>query len=381
MTNWKYSLAIIVIALASCQKDDLAAKKTLLAKKSSQLTDLQVEIEQLETDIMELDSTFKDGAGAILVSMIEVAPTHFEHKIEIRGQVASRKNVTVSAETMGRVLAVNVKEGATVRAGQTLLRLDAEILENNIAELETSLDLATTVYEKQARLWDKQIGTEVQYLQAKNSKESLERRLATARSQRNQAYVKAPFSGVVDLVNIKQGEMATAGMPLIRIVNMGEMHIVADVPERYLTGVKAGDSVDVFFSSLDREMASKVTAVGQVINPLNRTFTVEVDLPSNDRDYKPNMIAVLKVKDYESPQALIVPSGIIQKDNIGDYLYKVTNNENTMEAHKVHITLGKTYGGTTEIIEGLASGDKLVNEGYREVTDGVKVSKAEKTTL
>ncbi|MGI9543187.1 MAG: efflux RND transporter periplasmic adaptor subunit, partial [Cyclobacteriaceae bacterium] len=277
--------------------------------------------------------------------------------------------------------AVNVKEGATVKAGQTLLRLDAEILENNIAELETALDLATTVYKKQARLWDKQIGTEVQYLQAKNNKESLERRLATAQSQRNQAYVKAPFSGVVDLVNIKQGEMASMGMPLLRIVNMGEMHILADVPERYLSGVKAGDSVEVLFPSLDREIASTVTAVGQVINPLNRTFTVEVDLPANDRDYKPNMTAVLKVKDYESPEALIVPSGIIQKDNIGDYLYKVTENENTLEARKVHITLGKTYGGTTEITEGLASGDKLVNEGYREVTDGVKVSKAEKTTL
>ncbi|MGI9543398.1 MAG: biotin/lipoyl-binding protein, partial [Cyclobacteriaceae bacterium] len=146
MINWKYSLVAIVFALASCQEDELAAKKTLLAEKSSQLTDLQAEIEQLETDIMELDSTFKNGAGAILVSMIDIEPTYFEHKIEIRGEVASRKNVTVSAETIGRVLAVNVKEGATVKAGQTLLRLDAEILENNIAELETALDLATTVY-------------------------------------------------------------------------------------------------------------------------------------------------------------------------------------------------------------------------------------------
>jgi len=381
MINWKYSLAVIVISLAGCQIDELAEKKKLLAEKSSELTDLQVEIEQLEADIMELDSTFKDGAGAILISMIDIKPSYFEHKIEIRGEVASRKNVTVSAETMGRVLAVNVKEGATVRAGQTLLRLDAEILENNIAELETSLDLATTVYEKQGRLWDKQIGTEVQYLQAKNNKESLERRLATARSQRNQAYVKAPFSGVVDLVNIKQGEMAAAGMPLLRIVNMSEMHIVADVPERYLSGVKSGDSVEVFFPSIGRELASKVSAVGQVINPLNRTFTVEVDLPTNEKDYKPNMIAVLKVRDYESPQALIVPSGIIQKDNIGDYLYKVTENKNALEAYKVHVTLGKTYAGTTEITEGLASGDRLVNEGYREVTDGVKVTKAEKTTL
>src|SRR5690606_14136693 len=195
--------------------------------------------------------------------------------------------VMISAETAGTIERVHVKEGQRVGAGQVLVTLDAAILRNAVAELKTSLELANTIFEKQSRLWEQKIGTEVQYLEAKNNKESLERKLATTQSQLAQAVVKAPFAGTVDDVTAREGEMASPGVPLVRITSPQDTYIKADISERYIGKLGVGDEVEVYFPVQDMRAKSTIAAVSQVINPENRTFSVEVKIPKVDITLKP----------------------------------------------------------------------------------------------
>ena len=365
-------LAAVVYACGGAEagNDKLAELQALKTQKK----ELEVQIAELENELMEAGAIVEKKANKVLVTAKTLTAEPFLHKIEVRGEVASKKNVFVSAETMGKIKSINVTEGQNVKYGQLLLQLDAEILQNNIAEIKTQLDLATTIFERQANLWGKNIGTEVQYLQAKNNKESLERKLTTLNSQLKQANVYAPFSGIIDNIPARVGEMAQPGVPLVRIVNQDEMYISADVSESFLGSFSEGQKVEIYFPSQDKTVTSTIESLGQVIKNENRTFEIEVKLPRVDFPVKPNQVTVLKLVDYTNEKALVVPTKIVQRDSKGNYVYALKSQGDQKVATKVYIKPGVTYDQRTEILEGLKAGQIVALEGYRDLAQDVAVN-------
>ncbi len=375
----RYILPIIILIAAACgdSKDAnkvLEEKMAQLEKSRAELQAIKTSITNLEKEISELDPEFaKQYSKAILVSTFVAEKKAFEHKVEVRGSVESRRNVFLSAQTAGEVKRISVQEGQRVAAGQTLIELDADVIRKTIAELKTSLELATTVYEKQAKLWEQKIGTEIQYLQAKNNKESLEGRLSTANAQLNLAIIKAPFNGTIDQLPAQLGEMAVPGVPLVSVVSTEEMYLKSDVSERFIGRFKAGDKVDVLFPLMNKKLSSTISSVGQVINVENRTFEVDVKLPRVDFTVKPNQVVVLQLRDYVSENAFAVPTRLIQNDEDGKYIYAVENRPSGNVATKVRVVTGISAATETEILEGLKGSELIVDRGFRDLTEGVEV--------
>lgn len=383
MKSTKLYIATLLISLASCSGgDDLQTKKEQLTELRTQAKELKERISALEKEISSEDTTAAAAAerNAVLVNLEELKPREFTHEIEVRGSVSSRTNVLLSAETGGRITSVKVSEGDNVTRGQVLVTLDNDVLQNNIQELRTSLELAEAVYERQANLWEKKIGTEIQYLEAKNRVESLQSRLKTANSQLDQAVLRAPFSGSVDQVPARVGEMAQPGMPLVRIMNKENMYINADVSERFISAFKPGDPVTVHFPVLDKTITSEIAAVSQVINQENRTFNVEVSLPKVDFTIKPNQVVILELTDYENPESLVVPTEVILSDAQGKYLYVASTNGEETRAQKAYIKPGRTQDGMTEILDGLEPSSRLIVEGYRDVNEGTLIKPTKAST-
>lgn len=379
----KTSNFVIVFALAmffnACQQNqDVEAKKEELKSKKKELQQIQVAITELEKEISSLDPEFaRKNRKATLVTTTPVNTEHFEHFIEVSGAVKSRRNVLVSAENMGRIENIPAKEGYEVQKGQLVISLDTELYERNLDQLQTEYELAKTMYQKQSNLWEQNIGTEVQYLEAKNRKESLENQIANIRTQISKSKVRAPFAGTIDEVFVKLGEMAQVGSPLFRIVNHKDMYVTADLSEAYIGDFDKGNPVIIYFPSVNETIESKVSSVGQVIDEMNRTFSIEALLPDTEFKVKPNLIAVLRMRDYEQENAVVVPSKLIQKDNRGDFLYVVEKDSNELVAKKVKVERGITYRNKTQIKTGLTGGETLVDQGFRDVAHGSKVKIAE----
>ncbi len=372
-----FFLSLLLLSACGEQTSDIEAKKNKLSEIRTQALTLKAEIAQLENEIAQLDPEFGKNAGnVILVSTTNVIPQQFEHKIEVRGAVESKKNVLISAEIGGRIESIKATEGQRVSKGQILVLLDADIIRNNIAELKTSLDLANIIHERQSNLWEKKIGTEIQYLESKNAVESLERRLTTVNSQLAQATVRAPFSGSIDEIPVKVGEMATPGLPLVRIVNPNDMYIKADVSENYIGKFNKGEAVDVHLPAQNQNLISRIASVSQVINKENRTFSIEVELSPVDFVLKPNQVSILKLKDYQNDNAFVVPTKLIQRDDKGTFVYITATNDNTVTAQKLHIETGLSFNSQTEIISGLKGNEVLVDQGFRDVTEGVEIQVA-----
>jgi membrane fusion protein, multidrug efflux system len=367
-------LALVAIISSCSSGDELDNKRKQLEKLKEQLTDLKLEIKNLETELESLDPSYADSKNrTVTVTSLDVKSGPFIHRIEVRGNVASRKNVNLTAEAMGTVIQVNVNPGDEVKNGQTLVKLDAEVMQNTIRELKTALDLASTIFEKQSALWKQGVGSEIQYLEAKNRKETLESQLATANSRLRNMDIKAPFNGLVNAVPAKIGEMAQPGMTLISMLSNEEMYIEAEVSERYIGRFNKGDEVEIFLPSINTTLSSTITAIGYVINPANRTFTVEIKLPAISGDLKPNQLTVLKMRDYEQEDAISIPTNLIQQDAKGDYVYLIISKEDKLIAQKQYIKRGLTYAMKTEVLEGLKGDERIVERGAREVVDGIQL--------
>ncbi|MFN3800591.1 efflux RND transporter periplasmic adaptor subunit [Belliella pelovolcani] len=361
-------LAMLVVACGS--NDELANKKADLEKKRKEVTALNSAIEELEKEIAKLDPDFgKTLRKSVLITTIRPTKEEFKHFIEVTGAVLSKKNVSISGEVAGRIQEVKAIEGMRVNKGDVLAIIDSESIVRNMEELEKQLELATVVFEKQERLWNQEIGTEIQFLEAKNRKESLEKSLAGLKTQLNRSQVRAPFNGTVETVNVRLGELVQPGTPMFQFVGESDLFIEADISERYVGIVGKGDSVEIAFPSINQTLKTKVSAVGAIINPNNRTFKVEVFLPRMD-NVKPNMISVVKINDYESAGAITVPNYLVLQDSKGDYVFVVENEV----AKKRYITRGMTYKEITEIKEGLNGTEVLVDKGFREVGDNFSVN-------
>ncbi|TXE11237.1 efflux RND transporter periplasmic adaptor subunit [Algoriphagus aquimarinus] len=366
-------IALSLVAISCATEDGVEAKKAELEELKTTSNEINSQIKELEAQLVKLDPEFaKQNHKSILITTAKAKRGRFEHYVEVTGSVLSKKNVSISAETSGRILEVPAIEGMRVAKGQVLAKIDTESIQRAIEELENTMDLANTLFEKQERLWKQQIGTEVQYLEAKNRKEGLERNLATAKTELAKGVIRAPFAGTIETVQVRLGELVQPGALMFQFVGESDLFIEADISESYVGVLGKGDSVDVRFPSINQDIQTKVSAVGAIINPNNRTFKVEVYLPKIPM-VKPNMISVLKIQDYEQNDAVTVPSHLVLSDNRGDYLFVVVDGI----AKKKYVERGKTFDQETEILKGLEGNEVLVDKGFREVGDNFNVNIAQ----
>ncbi|MBN8701947.1 MAG: efflux RND transporter periplasmic adaptor subunit [Bacteroidetes bacterium] len=365
-----FVVVLLATGIISCSSPD---KKAELEALKKQAIELKSQIEKLESEIASTDTSSISNEKIKTVSVESIKQDTFLNYIEVQGKVDADENVSLSPEMGGSVERIYVKVGDEVSVGQILVELDNKMIVNGIAELKNGLELATIVYEKQKNLWDQKIGTEIQFLSAKNQKESLEKKLATLNEQLEMSRVKSPINGVVDAVDTKIGQIAAPGYPIVRVVNFSNLKVEADVPETYASRVKKGNPVMVIFPDMQDTIKTSVTFSAKVINAVNRTFEVQVNL-DNKREYHPNMVSILKIVDYSNNNAIVVPVKVIQHANEGDFVFIEEGNK----AKKVLVKTGKMYNGKAEILSGLKASDKLITGGYQDLNEGepVKVEKA-----
>ena len=368
-----YLIILLTLSFVACgpSKDEVTLKKDELKEKRKALDQLKAEINVLEKEITKLDPTFvSKNVNITLVTTKDIAPGSFKSYQEIQGTVESDNNVILNAETNGIVRSITVSEGQFVGMGQLLVAQDSQVLINSIEEVKKALELAEVRHERQKNLWEQKIGTEFQYLETKNNMERLQKQLATLRSQANMANTTAPFAGYVDEIFVKRGENAGPGSQLLRLVSLSQVNVVAEISEFYLTKVKRGDSVNINFPSLDLDMKAPITLVGQTINPDNRTFRIEIKLNNPNNSIKPDLLATVKIKNEDKSESIVIPTNLIQNDNIGDFVFVVDKKDKKRIAKKVRVKRGETYDNQTVIENGLKGGEKLIEKGFREVVDG-----------
>ncbi|MCA9734323.1 MAG: efflux RND transporter periplasmic adaptor subunit [Deferribacteres bacterium] len=352
-------------------------KQAELKKLEAQRDEINAKIEVLRNELADQNG---DGAPAVItyVDIVQVQPELFRHFIKVQGNVISDNNIMVPAQASGLVKRIYVKEGENVKKGQLLAEIDGAIYERNLAELKTNLELARTLFERQERLWKQKIGSEVQYLQAKTNKESLENRLASVEEQYRLTKFIAPIDGTVDQINLKEGEATAAGMGGVRVVQLSKLKIEAKLSEKYIDDVRVGDEVQVELPVLGKTFTSKIRAVSQVIDPQNRTFPIEIDMPGQSKMIKPNMLTVLTINDYSNENAFTVPVRVLQHSGTDQFLFTAVEAENNdgFIAKKRSVEAGENDGTVAEIVSGLQAGDRVVTRGFQDLADGQKVMRS-----
>jgi RND family efflux transporter MFP subunit len=288
--------------------------------------------------------------------------------------VDARQSIEVTAESMGVVRNIKVKEGQKVTKGQILAELDQTVLLQSIEEIKGQLDFAKQLYTKQSNLWKQNIGSEVQYLNAKNQKESLERRLSTIESQLDMTRIKAPVSGTVDQVYLKLGQSTAMGMPAVRVVNFNDLRVITDLSESYVSRVREGATVDLEFKDLNLSAQGRIAYVARSISALNRTFRAEVPLNNREGLYRPNMIVGMKINDYSTNKAIKIPVNLLQNSDEGTFVMVVRGEGTSLKASRVSVTPGRSNGIETEILQGLQAGDRIITTGYNDLNDGQAIT-------
>ena len=364
-------LLIVFSGACSQQKQNQEALEKQIAEKRETINKLSVEVSELEQQLLADTSSNKSKTYNIPVVVKTIKPEFFKHFIIVNGKVEARENAFISSETSGQIETIHVKEGQRVSKGQLLVTLNTDVIRNNIKEVKTNLQLAEELYKKQKDLWDQQIGSELQYLQAKNNMESARARLNTLQAQLDMSLINAPFSGVVDDIMKKEGELAIPGVQLLELVNLKKLVIYAQVSEKYLNDVKKGDMVQVEFPALpavNREVP--VIRTSQVINEQNRTFDVELNINNQNEMLKPNLIATVRISDFQTDSALVVPSIIIKEDTKGKFLFVAKKQAGNYIAEKKYVITGMNNDDQTMLKSGVSKGDMVITEGYNLVSDG-----------
>jgi len=356
--------------LSCSQTDDNKKLHKDLEKYQAEIRALEEKVEQTEKKISGLDNG-EDERFREPVVVESLSLETFNHFFEASGAVIPVEEAFISPEVGGQITEVYVKEGQRVRKGQLLAKLNTEVTEKTIAELNSSLSLATDVFERQKRLWEQKIGSELQYLEAKNNKVSLENKLATLKAQMRMAQVSSPIDGVVEKVNQKKGELAMPGAQMMRIVSLDEVYVRADVSERFLPYIHQGDDVELVFPSYpDFKLITKISRTGNVVNINNRTFEIELKVKNTNEQLKPNMIAIVNINDFKADSVIVIPTRVIKEDLSGKYVYVVDKKQNDMIARKQYIEPGISYQNKTMVIQGLTTSDQLITDGYNRVSDG-----------
>lgn len=310
----------------------------------------------------------------IAVKLVTIVPQKFQHFIEINGSVRAEKDAIISPETSGVIKNIYVEEGQNVKKGELIVSLNTSIIRSNINEVKTSLELAKSSYEKQNELWKENIGTEMQYLQAKNNKETLEGKLRTLQVQLEMARIKAPFDGLVDQIFAQEGELASPGVRILHLINISELKVYGFVSETFLPNIHEGANVLMSFPVYpDYITTAKIYRKSEVINEKSRTFRIEIKLDNKENKLKPNMISKIRLNDFTTENAIVVPSQIIKQDYEGSFLYIVEKNGDKLVARKKYVKTGITYENNTMILEGLNENNKIIVVGYNMVSSGAHI--------
>ncbi|CEN38437.1 efflux RND transporter periplasmic adaptor subunit [Capnocytophaga cynodegmi] len=375
-----------LVLLASCGETKNPSVEEVIGKGSKteirqKRDEISAKIKELETQIASLDASLskfpEEGSGQVLVSLLEVKDTLFNHFLELQGTIKTTQNITLNAEFGGVLERIHVQKGQNVQKGQLLASIQDGGISQQLAQLKIQAELAKTTFERQSRLWENKIGSEIQYLQAKSAYETQQSAVEQMQKQVAKANIYAPFSGVIDDVITDVGTVVAPGMPVLRLVNLSDMYLESEVPEQYVANVKKGSQAKVDISVLGEQLDTKISQVSNFINPANRSFKVEIRLPNKNNAIKPNMTARLQVNDYQNKEAILLPTDIISENAQGEqyvFLAKKGDNENQYVAERVVISTGKTQNGFTEILSGIQKGDKVIREGARSVQEGQRVS-------
>ncbi|WP_115122009.1 efflux RND transporter periplasmic adaptor subunit [Marinirhabdus gelatinilytica] len=377
-------LFFATLLLTSCGNSEPSSVDTIIA--SGNVEELQQKRNELTTEVQEINAKIKlldeklkevsPDANVPLITSFIAKDTIFNHFVELQGSVETDQNIVVTPEMGGVLTNVYVKEGQRVRKGQTLARVDDGGMSQQLAQLEVQADLAKTTFERQERLWNQKIGSEIQYLQAKSNYEGMQKNINSMKQQLAKATVRAPFSGTIDDIITEQGSVVSPGQtPILRIVSLNDMYISTNVPETYITDVVEGKEVKAFFPVLNKTIDAKVSQTASYINPDNRTFKAEIDVPNKENTIKPNLTARLQINDYTNKNAILIPQSIISENAQGEqYVYVLKEKqENKAVASRVIIETGKTQGDQIEVLSGLENGAELIEEGARSVKDGQTV--------
>ena len=379
-----YSLILVSFLLSSCKNVKKKSVEEIIATNNLELirkkkTELDASAQEILVQLKQLEKTIKilDPQEKIpLITTFHAKESIFNHFVELQGNVNTNQNLVIYPEFSGVLSGVYVKEGQKVSKGQILAKIDDGGLSQQLSQLKIQSNLAKTTFERQERLWNQKIGSEIQYLQAKAAYESQLEATKQLQQQIGKTVVRAPFSGTIDDVITDQGSVVAPGQSqLFRIVNLDDMYIETDVPERYVSDIIKGKEVNVVFPFLGKEINAKVRQAGNFINPANRTFRVEVAIPNKDTAIKPNLTAKLKINDYTNKKAILIPQSIISENAEGQqYVYTITNKvENKARVKREFIETGRTQGDYIEVLSGIANNEEIIDEGARSVKDGQEV--------
>ncbi len=365
------SILIISLFIISCSNEEKMTDADKISSYKHQIKELEQKIQ-----LIEEENALEDYSGLKIPVRVEsVQLQNFSHSFTAAGELESISEAFISPEVNGQIVKINVKEGQKVKKGDMLARLNTVVIDENIVEAKVRLDLAKTVYEKQEQLWKKNIGSEIDYLQKKNNYESARNALALLKAQKDFYTIESPINGIVEDIMFKEGELASPGMQLMQIVNLDEMKVNVKLSEVYLPVIKSGDMVNITFPSYpELKYREKVWRTGNVINKQNRTFDVEIKLNNEDGLLKPNMLATVRINDYNAENAIVLPSILIREDMTGSFIFIVEKQNENNIAVKKYIKTGKSYRDRTEVLEGVTAGDIIITDGYNNVSKGAVVN-------
>lgn len=374
----KYSLySFILVALVACSQSqengelptDVDGLRAVQSEVKNEIRTLQGRLEQIESRIGELDPAASKKAALITTKKVE--RTTFNHYVNMQATVQSDKIVRLGSETGGRIMKIYVDEGDQVKKGQLIATIDMESVNKQLSEVETAYELAQDVYVRQKRLWDQNIGTEIQYLEARNNVERLEKSMEVLKHQLSKSKIYSPLYGVVEMKMLKEGEMASPGYPIVQIIDTRDVKVVADLPENYLRSVRVGESVGIYFPALADSTEGTISLVGKTIDPSNRTFKVEVEITNRSGLLKPNLLAEMYINDYSEEDVIIIEPYLMQQEVGGkNFVYLVDDSGEELIAKKAYIETGKSGDNAIIVTSGLKEGDVLIDEGARGLAGG-----------
>lgn len=369
------SLAVVAASCGSKTTGDYLTELNVTRDSiKTEYRELGTALAKIEAEIVALDTTRK------VVNVTATSPnrTAFLHFFKIYGSIQTDNNTLVFPSSQGEIMKLNVEEGQPVSKGQVLLSIDSEIIMKNMDELNVQIELAQDVFNKQDKLWKQNIGSEMDYLQAKNNLDALNSKMETLKTQKSKTNVKAPFSGVIDEIMVKTGQLVTPGVATMRIVNLDEVYLKADVPEGYIKTIGKGTPVNVNFPSIDESVVTHINETGRFINPANRTFTARINLENQNNRLYPNLLGMLEIQDYANDSALVIPARLIQENAQGEsYIFTVKLDNNARYSILQPIEVGMTYNGLTEVLSGLNDTDLIIDKGSRNVSNNqlIRVTK------
>lgn len=367
-------LAIVLAILAACTPQEKTAQELSaeISKTKAKVNDLNAKLVDMEAQLAVLQEETSEMGLKVNVEFLKTQT--FASYIKTSATVEAVNAAMLSPEMNGKILKIHVKEGQKVRRGQLLLTLDADILKKGLAEMDKGLELTKTLFDKQKDLYDQGVGSEMQFLEIKNRYESMQKSRETLSSQINMAKIIAPFGGYIETIFQKVGELATPGRQVVQLINLENLYINTELSESYLSAVQTGDTTWITFPNIpEMEKTATITQTGKMINLNSRTFSIRVDMKNEGELLKPNMLALLKIRDYLNPEALVVPTILIRQDPKGSFIYLVRQHDGDSFAVKTYVTTGRSDGTRSMITSGLEAGDLIITNGYNLVKDGNKV--------